>query len=272
MANKQAQQQRYQKARTEKLFSKENFLGSFPRPELLPISSLPEIAFLGRSNVGKSSLINRLFGRKSLAKISSKPGSTTTYNVYQAELLAEKGPAAKKGRKPQTIQFLDLPGFGYAKFSQTQREELWFSFLDFIDGRDSLSALCLLNDIRRDPREEELLLQERAFEAGRAFLLIVTKADVVSNNERKKRLDAIAKAYGLEAQDIIVTGQGLPLMPFVGRVRLVLEPMVEIPAREKWLYDNKTALKSVRKGLQEAADENLLSRESFAQYGDDEGE
>jgi GTP-binding protein len=196
-------------------FFGETFLGSFPTFSQLPESSVPEIALIGRSNVGKSSLINRLFGRRSLAKTSSKPGSTVTFNVFQVQYEAADG-----FRQP--IQFLDLPGFGYAKFSKAKREDLWFSMLEFIEKRDSLRALCLLNDIRREPQAEEFYLRDRCFEAEKHFLVLATKGDTLKRGEQNKRLENIAALYGLEAADLILTGEKISISPLVERLRYLV--------------------------------------------------
>ena len=165
------------------------------------------IALAGRSNVGKSTLINRLVNSKKLARTSNTPGCTRYFNLYEINYENEKGLRKR-------IYLLDMPGFGYAKVSQKDRHLLKRKIADFLEEAEGLDALCILNDIRRMPEEEELGLRDLAFEAGIAVFVILTKTDKIRKNEVKKQSTLIAKAYGLEATDLILSGASHDLSDF----------------------------------------------------------
>ena len=136
------------------------FVGSFPDP-LQPLDPpLPEIAFVGRSNVGKSSLMNALLGRKQLARVSATPGKTQLLNVF---------------RLPPCY-FLDLPGYGFAKTSKTARE----GFRSLLEGvasrRPSLTGVVWLLDVRHPPSKDDLAIRELLAVSGRPVLAVLTKA------------------------------------------------------------------------------------------------
>ncbi len=177
----------------------EEFLGAFPSLEDLPEDELPEFAFSGRSNVGKSTLFNRLLGRRSLARTSSTPGCTQALNAYSCTLIEESGEAP--------LRFIDLPGFGYAKFSKVEREKVAIETVRFVQERENLRCLFLLNDSRRKPGEDEIALRNLAFDAGVLVCVVLTKIDKLKKNDIKKQQASIAKAYGLEPADMILSGE-----------------------------------------------------------------
>lgn len=165
------------------------FVKSATRPEHYPEPVLPEIAFAGRSNVGKSSLINTLVGRKNLVKTSSKPGCTQLVNFFNVN---------------GQLSIVDLPGYGYAKVSKSVRAQ-WGPMIErYLSVRDSLMGVVLLNDIRRDPGKEELELMAWLRSADIRCLTVVTKSDKLSRQKRQVRLAAISGALGCDLQDIIV--------------------------------------------------------------------
>lgn len=140
----------------------------------LPAADLPEIAFSGRSNVGKSSLINRLLSRKALARTSATPGKTATINFYRLD----------------SLRLVDLPGYGYAKVSDSERRR-WSGLIEgyFNDDRDMRLVLQLL-DIRHTPSKDDYQMLEYMVEREIPFIVVLTKADKLNKSERAKRLAA----------------------------------------------------------------------------------
>jgi GTP-binding protein len=143
----------------------------------LPPAELPEAAFLGRSNVGKSSLINTLLGRKKLVRTSSRPGCTQALNFFLIN---------------GQWYCVDLPGYGYARVSRETKSRWGDLILGYLEARPTLKAVVFLQDPRRTPGEEELFLWEKLTAWGRPVLPVLTKADKVKKAERAKRLKAIA--------------------------------------------------------------------------------
>ncbi|NLZ16748.1 MAG: YihA family ribosome biogenesis GTP-binding protein [Desulfobulbaceae bacterium] len=148
----------------------------------LPPPLVPEIAFAGRSNVGKSSLINRLLGRKGLVKTSSKPGKTQSLNFFS---LAD------------TLYFVDLPGYGYAQVSKEQRRFWGDLVAGYVEQRQGLLCVVVIIDLRHELKQQDLELVSWLKHIGRPYLLIYTKADKLSRNQQEKNaalLDAGLKA------------------------------------------------------------------------------
>lgn len=156
----------------------------------LPASSLPEVAFSGRSNVGKSSLINRLVNRKALARTSATPGKTATINFYRLD----------------TLRMVDLPGYGYAKVSDSERRR-WSELIEgyFDDDRD-LRLVLQLWDIRHDPSKDDYQMLEYMVERAIPFIIVLTKADKLNKTERTKRLAAF--------DEILSDLEGITVIPF----------------------------------------------------------
>jgi len=166
------------------------FLLSAMAAEQFPAPSVPEIAFLGRSNVGKSSLLNALVGEKA-AKVSSTPGRTRAINFF---VLADQA-----GRR--RMIFADLPGYGYAKISKSISAE-WPKFIDpYLAERETLAlCVCLVDaNVPTRPSDRQLLEWLRA--AGREFVVVATKVDKLSGNGRTRNLSALKK--GLEVDEIL---------------------------------------------------------------------
>jgi GTP-binding protein len=145
----------------------------------LPPAHLPEVAFLGRSNVGKSSLINTLLARKKLVRTSSRPGCTQALNFFLIN---------------DTWYFVDLPGYGFARVSRETQARWGDIIMDYLETRTTLRALVFLQDPRRLPGEEELFLWEKLKNWGRAVIPVLTKADKVKKSERGRCLKEIAAA------------------------------------------------------------------------------
>jgi GTP-binding protein len=154
----------------------------------LPRPGLPEIAFLGRSNVGKSSLLNRLAGRRKLAQTSNAPGRTRRIDFYHLR-------TDRKDAHSRELLLVDLPGYGYARVSQQARES-WKRLVEsYLDDRPSLRAAVLLQDLRRDPSEDETLLLAWLAERGVPALVAATKCDKCKPGQRAARLRALRKGF-----------------------------------------------------------------------------
>ncbi|MGC2488490.1 MAG: ribosome biogenesis GTP-binding protein YihA/YsxC [Candidatus Sulfotelmatobacter sp.] len=161
------------------------FLAAATEPAHFPAPSLPEVAFLGRSNVGKSSVINTLIGDK-IARTSSTPGRTRSINFFEVRW---------PGKPQPEVIFADLPGYGYAKLSREISQE-WPTFIEpYLNDRPTL-ALCLaLVDVNVPPQASDRQLLDFLNSSGRDFLLIATKSDRLSNNQLRNALKGLAEAY-----------------------------------------------------------------------------
>ena len=166
----------------------------------IPDFELPEVALWGRSNVGKSTFLNRLASRKALARTSSAPGKTREFNFYKVEL---EDTDAQRHR----LMVIDLPGFGYAKFAKSQRESIAKNSIELLSSRSNLSLIVLLNDIRRQAQDDELAVQQIASDLNCPLLILATKSDKIKRSELKPRLAALSASYGLEPSDLVCAGQ-----------------------------------------------------------------
>lgn len=159
------------------------------RPNQYPDANLDEIAFVGRSNVGKSSLLNLLTNRKSLARVSGNPGKTRTINFYLIN---------------DAFRFVDLPGYGYAKVSKSITAD-WDRMMDyFFKQRKNLRRVVQLVDIRHEPSKLDLQMYEYLRSYGLDGLVCATKADKISGNQKQKNLSVIRKSLNLGKDDKIV--------------------------------------------------------------------
>lgn len=172
------------------------------KPDHFPAPALPEIAFAGRSNVGKSSLINALVRRKRLAQTSATPGKTRLIHFYDVN---------------HRFCFVDLPGYGYARVSAEVRKS-WRPMVEgYLKGRPNLVLVVVILDIRRDPSGDDVALAEWLSHHGIRHLFVLTKADKLSGNERRKRRQSIGARLGLDGDgDLILfsakTGEGRDLL------------------------------------------------------------
>lgn len=161
--------------KTDKIFVKEaKFVGSFPDVELCPKTKLHEYAFIGRSNVGKSSLINMLTGQNSLAKISSTPGKTRTINHYLIN---------------NSWHLVDLPGYGYAKLPKTERDKFTQLIQNYILKRENMVCLFVLIDSRISAQKNDLEFIDWLGENNVPFVIVFTKIDKLSKTAWDKNLE-----------------------------------------------------------------------------------
>lgn len=158
------------------------FITSAPALASCPPSEWPEIAFAGRSNVGKSSLINCLLNRKGLVRTSSTPGRTQLLNYFAIN---------------EQLYFVDLPGYGFARAPRSVRERWQPMVHGYLRGRVSLKAVVWLLDVRRDPSKEDLQFLDWLEESAIPTIPVVTKIDKVSRNELARRLAKISSSTGL---------------------------------------------------------------------------
>ena len=171
---------------------KAEFLVSADTASNYPEVDVPEIALAGRSNVGKSSAINTLTGRKGLAITSNTPGRTRLVNFFDVEVQLSK-------THFEEMRLVDLPGYGFAKASRDERDE-WRKRVDsYMTGRVSLRGVVHLLDIRHEPSDLDLQLSEWLRALGRDEIAVFTKSDKLSRNERKTRIAQLEKALGLPA-------------------------------------------------------------------------
>lgn len=163
-----------------------------------PNEPLPEIALAGRSNVGKSSFINRMIQRKSLARTSSKPGKTQTLNFYKIN---------------NELFFVDVPGYGYAKVSKSEREKWGRMMEEYFTQRETLRATVLLIDMRHPPTEDDMIMYDFLKHYEIPVIVVCTKLDKVNRSKRQKHLKIIKEDLDLHPDDPIIpfsseTGEG----------------------------------------------------------------
>ena len=159
--------------------------------EQFPKTGFPEIAFVGRSNVGKSSMVNKLLNRKALARVSSAPGKTITINFYNID---------------NTIYLVDLPGYGYAKRSKSEVES-WGEMMDgYLNGRPQLKKVMLLVDSRHEPTGDDKMMLEwlRAARPDEGAVVIATKTDKLRKRELAANLSMLERELELTDEDILV--------------------------------------------------------------------
>ena len=154
-----------------------------------PQDDTPEIAFAGRSNVGKSSLLNLLTNRKSLARVSGSPGKTRTINFYRVN---------------KQFRIVDLPGYGYAKVSKSMSKDWGPMMEEYFQKRQGLKKVIQLVDIRHAPSAQDVQMYEYLRHYGFDGIVVATKADKVSRNEMQKCISVIRKTLQLNPEDIVI--------------------------------------------------------------------
>ncbi len=155
----------------------------------LPENTLPEIAFAGKSNVGKSSLINGLMNRKSFARISATPGKTQTINFYNIN---------------QELYLVDLPGYGYAKVSEQEKQK-WGKMIErYLHSSKQLRAVFLLIDIRHDPSANDRQMYDWILSQGYRPIIIATKLDKIKRSQAAKQVKAVRQGLKLDEQSVLI--------------------------------------------------------------------
>lgn len=186
------------------------FERSFGFSSQLVESDLPEICFSGRSNVGKSSLINKILGRKTMARVSSKPGKTVTINFYRVD----------------TVRLVDLPGYGYAKVSYSEKEG-WAELMEeyFGSGRN-IKRVFQLIDMRHPATDFDLSMLDYLTQMQIPYSVILTKADKLNKSETENRLSLIKEELGDFAIDTEIIPFSIQNLQGVERVRQIIEESV----------------------------------------------
>lgn len=191
-------------------FNEVNFEFAAGLAEQLPDSDMPEIVFSGHSNVGKSSLINKLVQRKSLARVSSQPGKTATINFY----------------KLKEIRLVDLPGYGYAKVSKAEKER-WANLVEGYFAQNRKCALIIqILDLRHPPTDDDLNMVDFLYRSGYKFAVVLTKSDKLKKTQYEKQIEYY--------KDIFSTVDDIKLIPFSAQtgfgqddIRKLIEESVE---------------------------------------------
>lgn len=155
----------------------------------LPVHTMPEFAFAGKSNVGKSSLINALCNRKSYARTSSSPGKTQTINYYNVN---------------DIMYFVDLPGYGYAKVSKEERAKWGVMIEKYLHTSPSLKAVFLLVDSRHEPSANDVNMYDWIVQNGFYPIVIATKADKLKRSQYQKQISVLRKGLGLRTEDKLI--------------------------------------------------------------------
>lgn len=187
------------------IIKKAEIIISAVKKEQYPETIVPEIAFAGKSNVGKSSMINALLNRRNLARTSSQPGKTQTINFYNIN---------------DEFDFVDLPGYGYAKVSKTEQAK-WAGIIDtYLHIRHQLKEVILLVDIRHEPNKNDVQMYEWIKSFGFTGYVIATKADKLSNSQRIKSVNVIKKTLQIQDSNLI--------FPFSASSKLGVEEIWEL--------------------------------------------
>lgn len=183
-------------------YDKAEFKAAYGTFGQLPDSDLPEIAFAGRSNVGKSSLLNKLFQRKNLARVSSVPGKTITINFYQVD----------------EYNFVDLPGYGYAKVAKTEKDR-WAEMMEgYFNSDRNIKLVVQLVDMRHPPTKDDFMMMEFLQATGYEFIVVMTKADKLKKKkDYNERLESSKKEMSFVPEERIIpfsseNGQGLDIV------------------------------------------------------------
>ncbi len=172
-------------------YNKVEFEAAFGTLKQIPQSDLPEIVFAGRSNVGKSSMLNKLFNRKNLARVSSMPGKTITINFFKVE----------------DVRIVDLPGYGYAKVAKGEKRR-WAEMMEgYFQSPRNIRLVVQLVDMRHKPSEDDYIMMRFLKEAGLPFIVAATKSDKLNKTQYNERKSALK-------DELCEFGEGLVIIPF----------------------------------------------------------
>ncbi|EPE62796.1 ribosome biogenesis GTP-binding protein YsxC [Exiguobacterium sp. S17] len=169
--------------------NKAEFITSAVAPDHYPVHELPEVALAGRSNVGKSSFINKICQRKALARTSSKPGKTQTLNFFNIN---------------DEIMFVDVPGYGYAKVSKTEREKWGVMMEQYLTSQTALKGVVLLVDIRHEPSGDDVTMYNFLKHYEIPVIIVATKLDKIKKAQRQKHIAAVKRKLQFETNDRFV--------------------------------------------------------------------
>ncbi len=172
-------------------YNKVEFEAAFGTLKQIPESDLPEIVFAGRSNVGKSSMLNRLFNRKNLARVSSVPGKTITINFFKVE----------------NVRIVDLPGYGYAKVAKGEKRR-WAEMMEgYFQSPRNIKLVVQLVDMRHKPSEDDYIMMRFLQDAGLPFIVAATKSDKLNKTQYNERKNALR-------EELAEFGDNLTILPF----------------------------------------------------------
>ena len=172
-------------------YNKVQFEAAFGTLKQIPQSDLPEIVFAGRSNVGKSSMLNRLFNRKNLARVSSMPGKTITINFFKVE----------------DVRIVDLPGYGYAKVAKGEKRR-WAEMMEgYFQSPRNIKLVVQLVDMRHKPSEDDYVMMRFLKDAGLPFIVAATKSDKLNKTQYNERKNALR-------EELAEFGEELVIVPF----------------------------------------------------------
>jgi len=168
---------------------KAEFLLSAVKKEHYPVTSMPEVAFIGRSNVGKSSMINKILNRKNFARVSQKPGKTVTINFYNID---------------DKLMLVDLPGYGYAQASHGERKAMTGIIGDYLSERRQLMQVILLVDCRHKPSQDDKDMANAIKASGGQLVVFATKSDKLGKMALEKNMEMLIEELNLEDGDILI--------------------------------------------------------------------
>ena len=172
-------------------YNKVEFEAAFGTLKQIPQSDLPEIVFAGRSNVGKSSMLNRIFNRKNLARVSSMPGKTITINFFKVE----------------DVRIVDLPGFGYAKVAKGEKRR-WAEMMEgYFQSPRNIKLVVQIVDMRHKPSEDDYVMMRFLQDAGLPFIVAATKSDKLNKTQYNERKNALR-------EELAEFGDDLTILPF----------------------------------------------------------
>ena len=169
-------------------YNKVQFEAAFGTLKQIPESDLPEIVFAGRSNVGKSSMLNRIFNRKNLARVSSVPGKTITINFFRVE----------------DVRIVDLPGYGYAKVAKGEKRR-WAEMMEgYFQSPRNIRLVVQLVDMRHKPSEDDYIMMRFLQDAGLPFIVAATKSDKLNKTQYNQRKEALREELAEFGDDLVI--------------------------------------------------------------------